>query len=234
MTILRAARPLFLIALPLAAAAAVSSLGGCSAAEIAVRESVFGSAKRDQLVDRVQQARDSQDAAKEQFASALDEFLALTGGTGTKLEETYKKLKAQSDRANSRAEDVRSRIKRVEAVSASLFKEWEAELDQYKTPQLRASSESMLRDTRGQYDRLIGVMKNAEAKMQPVLDVFNEQVLFLKHNLNAQAIASLQNTAAQVENDVQGLIRELEASITEANSFIDQMSKPAAGGSPWG
>lgn len=202
-----------------------ATLPGCAATEIAFREKVFGSAKRDQLVDRVEDAREAQQAAKEQFASALEEFLAMTGGGGTKLEAKYKELKSQSESVASRASAVSARIKKVEAVGGSLFSEWEAELSQYKTPALRQSSEAMLKSTRQQYDRLVGAMKAAESKMQPVLDVFNEQVLFLKHNLNAQAVASLQGTAAQVETDVANLIRELESSITEANAFIDQMGK---------
>lgn len=206
-------------------AAAFALLASCASTEIALREKVFGSAKREQLVDRVEDAREAQEEAKVQFASALEEFLAMTGGGGTKLEAKYKELKSQSEEAASRADAVRSRIKKVEAVGSSLFSEWESELSQYKTPALRQSSESMMRSTREQYDRLIGVMKTAEGKMQPVLDVFDEQVLFLKHNLNAQAIASLQGTASQVETDVANLIRDLEASITEANTFIDQMGK---------
>lgn len=200
------------------------TLPACTSTGIAIREQL-GYAKREQLVDRVEDARDAQEAAKKQFDSALDEFLALTGGTGTKLEETYNKLKSQAGKANDRAETVRSRIKSVEAVSAALFKEWEAELKQYKTDALRQSSEQMLRSTKDQYGRLIGVMKSAESRMQPVLDVFNEQVLFLKHNLNAQAIASLQGTAQQIETDVAQLIKDLEASIAEANEFIESMGK---------
>ncbi|MBL8747335.1 MAG: DUF2959 domain-containing protein [Phycisphaerae bacterium] len=210
------------------ALALVVGVVGCSATEIALREKVFGSAKRDQLVDRVEDAREAQQAAKEQFASALEEFLSMTGGQGTKLEAKYKALKTQSESAAARASAVSARIRKVESVGQALFSEWESELSQYKTPALRQSSESMLRSTRQQYDRLIGAMRAAESRMQPVLDVFNEQVLFLKHNLNAQAIASLQGTAAQVESDVANLIRELEASIAEANEFIDQMGKPAA------
>ena len=201
-------------------------LGGCSSAGIAMREQL-GYAKREQLVDRVEEARDAQDAAKKQFASALDEFQSLVGGGGSKLDETYKRLKSQSDRAGDRAETVRARIKSVEAVSAALFKEWQGELAQFKDPSMRSKSEEMLSTTRGQYDKLIGAMKNAEGKMQPVLDAFNERVLFLKHNLNAQAVASLQGEVTRIEADVESLVRELEASINEANQFIDQMGDKA-------
>ncbi len=66
-------------------------------------------------------------------------------------------------------------------------------------------------------------MKQAEARMAPVLARFNDQVLFLKHNLNAAAIAGLQPQAAAIQTDVAALVREMEASINEANAFISQM-----------
>ena len=59
--------------------------------------------------------------------------------------------------------------------------------------------------------------------MRPVLAAFKDQVLYLKHNLNAQAISSLQETAANIESDVAELISAMNASIAEANEFIKQM-----------
>jgi hypothetical protein len=67
-------------------------------------------------------------------------------------------------------------------------------------------------------------MKRAEAKIDPVLAVFRDQVLFLKHNLNARAIVSIQNELVSVETDVASLIREMEASINEADGFIKTMA----------
>ncbi len=200
---------------------------GCSSASIALREKVLGEAKREQLVNRVEDARDSQNAAKQQFQSALDEFIAVTNaGADAKvadLEGRYKKLNSEYERSESRAQTVRDRIASVERVADALFREWRAELDQYSSATLRSASERQLDETRTRYDRLLGVMKQAAAKMDPVLAAFKDQVLFLKHNLNARAIASLQGTAARVQADVSGLIRDMEASINEANGFISQM-----------
>jgi len=111
----------------------------------------------------------------------------------------------------------------VEDVAEALFDEWEAELDQYTSAFLRRSSERR-QQTRAQYGQLIQAMKRAEAKMAPVLAAFHDQVLFLKHNLNARAIASLKGNLASIESDIAVLIREMEASIREANRFIDAMN----------
>ena len=199
-------------------------LGGCASAGVAMRESL-GIPKREQLVDRVKDARDSQDAAKKQFESALDEFLIVTGQKGKMgdLEAQYGKFKGARERCESRANAVSERIASVELVANKLFAEWKTELTQYSNQTMRASSEKMLYDTQSKYDQLLRTMKTAESKMRPVLAAFKDQELFLKHNLNAQAIASLSATAQQIQNDVGGLIRDMEASIAEANRFIEQM-----------
>lgn len=203
---------------------AVVSISGCSSAGIAIREKL-GYAKREQLTARVQDARDSQEAAKKQFESALAEFMAVTGAQGGELEAKYKKLDAEYKRAESKADAVRSRIKETDRVADALFKEWRGEINQYQDAGLRASSEQQLADTQNRYGQLVGAMKQASAKMDPVLGAFKDRVLFLKHNLNAQAIASLQGNVTQIQGDVSGLIAEMEKSIAEANAFIAQMQQ---------
>jgi hypothetical protein len=197
----------------------------CTSTGIALRESM-GIAKREQLVDRVKEARDAQDAARVQFKDALDEFLAVTNQSGkaSELESRYRSLQKEYERSESRAGAVSSRIASVEAVADRLFAEWGRELDQYTDARLRSSSERQLNDSKARYAQLIGAMKSAEGKMKPVLDSLRNQVLFLKHNLNAQAIAGLQGTAVEVQNDVSALIRDMETAIAEADRFISQMS----------
>ena len=197
-------------------------LGGCASTGIAVREQ-FGYAKREQLVDRVQDARDSQEKAKEQFADALEEFIAVTKVSGGELEKTYSRLKSELSRSEDRAETVRARIKSVENVANTLFAEWERELASYSSAELRRSSEEKLEQTRDRYEQLLGAMRRAESKMEPVLAAFRDQVLFLKHNLNAQAVASLEGTVVELEGEIAALVRDMEASIAEANAFIESL-----------
>ena len=197
---------------------------GCRGAYYNTMEKL-GYPKRDMLVDRVQNARDAQQEAKEQFESALEEFSAVVHFQGGQLETTYKKLNAELERSKSKAKAVGNRIKEVERVAEALFKEWERELDQYTNEQLRANSEETLGRTRQRYARMIAAMQSAEMKIGPVLSAFADQVLFLKHNLNAQALASLQSELIAVETDIAGLIKEMETSIAEANTFIESMGQ---------
>jgi septal ring factor EnvC (AmiA/AmiB activator) len=199
-------------------------LCGCSRVYYDTMEK-FGYHKREILIDRVQEARDAQEEAKQQFQSALEEFTAVTHFQGGDLEKTYNKLKGQLQRSESKAQAVSQRLDDVESVGEALFREWQAELEDYSSAELRRLSEDKLRQTRLRYARLVAAMRSAEMKIDPVLSAFRDQVLFLKHNLNAQALASLQNELTSIETDVAGLIREMEASIAEANAFIDAMNR---------
>jgi hypothetical protein len=202
---------------------AALSLTGCRSAYYKTME-VFGQHKRDLLVSRVEEARDAQEDAKEQFQSALEKFSSVVKFDGGKLQDKYNQLKNELDKSKSKAKSVRSHISSVENVAKDLFKEWENELEQYSSDKLRSSSEQKLKKTRQRYSQLIAAMKRAESKIDPVLTAFNDQVLFLKHNLNAQAIASLHSELASVEADITTLIKEMEASIAEADEFITAMA----------
>jgi ElaB/YqjD/DUF883 family membrane-anchored ribosome-binding protein len=183
----------------------------------------IGIEKRDILVDRVEEARDAQDSASEQFASALEQFRATVNFDGGDLEEIYDRLNSEYEDSTAEADDVSERIDAVESVAEDLFKEWELELEQYSRADMRKNSAALLKDTRSRYTRLMASMRRAERSMEPVLEAFQDQVLFLKHNLNARAIGSLRNELDSIERDTAKLIAQMQKAIAEANAFIDSM-----------
>ncbi|MGD2036848.1 MAG: DUF2959 domain-containing protein [Desulfobacterales bacterium] len=195
---------------------------GCESTYYKTMETM-GYHKRDIMVDRVEDARDAQEEAKAQFESALEKFSSVLGFQGGDLQEKYDQLKGEYEESATKAAAVRNRIAAVEDVAEDLFAEWQAELNQYTSSKLKQSSARKLRETKTKYAQLIGAMKRAERKIDPVLSAFHDQVLYLKHNLNARAIASLQSELATIETDVARLISEMETSIKEADAFINSM-----------
>lgn len=192
---------------------------GCSSAYYNTLEK-FGFAKRDILVDRVDDTRDAQADAKKQFASALEHFLAVTKVDAGDLQHKFDELNREYQRSESAAREVRDRIAAVEDVADELFREWKKELGSYSDASLRRQSERQLDETRRRYDNLLALMRRAASRMDPVLAVFHDQVLFLKHNLNARAISSLDTTSRTLESDISRLIADMEASIRESEAFI--------------
>jgi len=209
-------------AFALAGVTILLTLTGCQTVYYDTMEK-FGIHKRDILVDKIEDARDEQSEAKDQFKSALEQFTAVVNFDGGNLEKEYNRLNDALTRSEAKAKAVHTSISDVEGVAKALFREWEQELDQYNNPEFRRESERQMRTTQTKYNQLINAMRRAESKIEPVLVPFRDQVLFLKHNLNARAIASLQNELDSIENDVSLLIKEMEESINEANAFIESM-----------
>lgn len=202
----------------------ILSFTGCQSAYYSTMEKV-GIHKRDILVDRVEEGRNAQQEAKEQFQSALDKFTALAEFDGGNIQKTYDRLTKELKKSEDRASEVSDRIDAIEDVSEDLFKEWEKELKQYKNQKYRRISEQQFEQTYSLYQELIVAMKKAETSIQPVLTTFQDQVLFLKHNLNAQAITSLDSQTELLKSDIHMLINRMESSIAEADAFIKSMNK---------
>jgi len=187
----------------------------------------FGKEKRDILVNRVKDARESQDEAQQQFKSALERFQAIVQTNGGSLEDKYKKLNDELQRSEDRADRVKDRINAVRDVSKDLFNEWNDELGKYSDRKLRQESEREMRDTRRRTDALIASMTRVQRRVEPVLKPLRDRVLFLKHNLNARALGALTKELDTVRTDVDELVADLQRSIAEADAFIRDMEKAA-------
>ncbi len=205
-------------------AALLLSLTACSSMYYGALESA-GIPKRELMVHRVEKARDTQEETKEQFKTALEQFTAVTNFNGGDLEVVYNQLNDEYEASVDQAETVRKRIEDIKDVSGALFEEWEEEIEEFSSASLKRSSKTQLSETKRQYRQLINAMESAESKLDPVLTVFKDQVLYLKHNLNARAISSLKNELSGIQSDVSSLIDAMESSIDEANNFINSMEQ---------
>ncbi len=197
-------------------------MSSCSSAYFATMEQ-FGYAKREILVDRVEEAKDEQKEAKEQFVSTYERFKSVTGISGGKLEDTYNTLNGSYEDCAEQADAVRGKITKVEEVADAMFSEWKTEIGQYSDASLKRQSQETFDATKRRYEDLLTSMKKASGSMEPVLTAFRDRVLFLKHNLNAQAINSLAETVIAIQGDVSKLIDDMQASITEADEFLGAM-----------
>ncbi|WP_417666479.1 DUF2959 domain-containing protein [Pseudidiomarina sp.] len=199
-------------------------LTGCQSAYYGAMEKV-GVHKRDILVGRVDDARDAQSDAQEEFKSALqrlDELLQFDGG---ELEARYNALNDDYESSKSAAERVYDRIEAIDDVAQALFDEWQDELELYSNDAMRRESERSLRETERRYTSLLQSMERAAATMDPVLSKLQDNVLYLKHNLNAKAVDAIRGEYRSLSSDVDVLIREMETAIQESNAFIESMQE---------
>ncbi|WP_257297179.1 DUF2959 domain-containing protein [Endozoicomonas sp. YOMI1] len=199
-------------------------LTGCQSTYYSAMEKV-GIHKRDIMVDRIEDTQTAQEQAQAQFQSALEQFQSVINFDGDDLEAAYNDLNSEYQGSLAAAEKVRGRIASVQSVSDALFDEWEDELNLYKSDSLRRASAQKLKDTRRQYQRMMVSLEKSEQRMQPVLDAFQDQVLYLKHNLNARAISALKGEFNTIKADIDRLISDMQVSIDQSRQFIQALKQ---------
>lgn len=197
-------------------------IAGCSKTYYSAMEAI-GKDKRDLIRDGVEEVRDSQKETKEQFEDALEQMRRLYGTGGGDLEKMYDRVRASYEASSRRAKDLAFRVERVERVAHDLFAEWEKEISSISGRDLQRKSRDKLRQTQRRFDELHAAMVRAERSTRPVLVKLHDQVLFLKHNLNAQAVSNLSGEVKDIERSMQDLMRAMNAAISEAEAFIRSM-----------
>ncbi|MBY3789282.1 DUF2959 domain-containing protein [Photobacterium carnosum] len=202
----------------------VSLLSGCQTAYYSAMEKV-GVYKRDIMVDRVEDANQAQQYAQKQFTSALEGLKALNQFNGGKLESAYQDIDSQYQNSEAAVKNVNDRIAAIEDVANAMFDEWQQELSLYKSATLKRDSQRKLQTTKASYNKMLTAMKRAEKKMEPVLDTLRDNTLYLKHNLNAAAIGSLQGQFNSLQTEISGAIRDMNHAIAESNRFIGHLKK---------
>lgn len=195
-------------------------LAGCQSAYYSAMEQV-GVHKRDIMLDRVEDAQTAQKDAQQQFTSALAQLSQLINYDGGDLATQYELVNDQYLASKASAEVVTSRIEAIENVADALFDEWSDEIQEYSSNTLMQKSQQKLRKTERNYQSLIKSMHKAKDKMAPVLSALKDNSLYLKHNLNAQAIGALQGEYGTIKRDVESLVTEMGKVITQSQQFID-------------
>ena len=197
-------------------------LMGCQSTYYAMWEKL-GKEKRHLLRDQVENSRSDQEKASEAFKDALTRLKEMYGFHGGDLETMYNRLSDDYDNCSQRAANIDERIEKIQRIAQDLFAEWRLEIDQIHNPTFRSQSTRKLKATETRFTSLESALIKARRRMTPVLDNLKDYVLFLKHNLNAQAIGSLKGEAASIETDVGRLVRDIQHAIQAADAFLKEI-----------
>jgi hypothetical protein len=201
-----------------------TALFGCESTYYAAMEKV-GQHKRDILVDRVESASEAQEEAQAEFKDALTHLSLLINFDGGNLAQQYELSQSHFDASKSAANEVSNKIQAIENVAEALFEEWQEEIDLYSSASLKAQSQAKLASTQRQYSSLLKAMYAAEKRMSPVLAALQDNVLFLKHNLNAKAIGAIQGEYQTIKRDIERLINDMNVAIKQSNNFVQQITE---------
>lgn len=184
---------------------------------------MVGVEKRDLFKSEVSQVKQEQEETGEAFKDALERLQEIYAFDGGDLEKEHDKLHSSYEEAKVRSQEVNKRITQLNTVANDLFVEWEAEISEISSGDLKRKSREKLVSTKSKYRTLHKELLNSEKKIHPVLAKLKDQDLYLKHNLNAKALGGLKTESAGIENEIKSLISEMNASSKKAQEFIETL-----------
>jgi hypothetical protein len=205
------------------------ALTACQAAEKSARNvgysayELVGVEKRDLLRKRINEATEDQKEAGESFTNALDRLQQTYGVQGSELEKVYSRLNSAYEDAKEEVAEVKNSREKMNTVAGDLFEEWKKEIGEMQSADLKSRSRATLAETKNGFDKMHSALRASEKQMEPVLAKLKDHTLFLKHNVNAQSVASLKTEGARIEGDIQKLLASMTASIKEAEEFTKQI-----------
>ena len=183
--------------------------------------------KRDLLMQRIEKVRDAQMAAQKQFETTLLEYRSVVLFQSGDLSKRQTQLEEDYRAAQLRARNVRYHLQGVDSVADDLFSEWKSELKDYRTAELRRAAEADYDRTRQQYATLREQLNETEARLQPLLDLLGDQMLSLRHSLNARTLTQSPDAYTQLEQDMKRLSEEMTRANNQADMFIRRLRERA-------
>lgn len=181
---------------------------------------LLGKEKRELLSSKMSALNEDQTEAKEEFANVLEEIRSKYSFKEGNLENTYDRMSSNYNDMNEEVEDLGSQIEDVESIAKDLFEEWKAEAKEFTNKDYERTSLQKLRVTRANFNEVLKESEATEKAMQKVLAKFHEQVIYVKHNLNAKAVGRLASELQNIQEVMRKLIQQINSSIQKADRFI--------------
>lgn len=202
------------------AASGCKSLGGAFL--------IFGGAHAPQedLVARARGAERETQEVRTDFAAAFHLYQRLTAPQAVQLGQLSGQFEDAVEACEDRTKDLSKRIDSVRHETELLVKNWTEELARFSSDAVRKKSEAQLRDTEAYAQRLQAALERLQGRAQPVLLKLQDYALFFDHNLNARAIATLQDTYKDFDSEFKALEGELGKTQAEITGFLAHFAEP--------
>lgn len=186
---------------------------------------LLGREKRDLLSSNIESLKGEQEDAKEEFSDVLERMRSEYVGEKQSLAETYSDFKSDYDDIKDEVDDVTSRLNRIDGLAKALFKEWLVEANEFDSREYRRKSLAKRGETMRSFNKYMKSTRALEAGMNQSLKSLQDEVVFLKHNLNSQIVSQFNVKLATLEKDMEKIIGKIEKSIEGTDSYIKEIRR---------
>ena len=184
---------------------------------------LLGKEKRDVLKMNMEDVDDQQKDVEEKVSDTLALIRKNYNFKEGKLEATYDRMKEDYEDAKSLADDYSEQVQKTIDIADDLFDEWEDEAKELSNANYRTTSLKQLRQTKASFKRSEKSMRRVENSLNKLLKSYNDQVVYLKHSLNAKAVGNLKAELSEIKRNIEILSSRIEKSKQQNLEFLNRL-----------
>jgi len=157
---------------------------------------------------------------KQQLAKTMDVYNALMAEDAKDRKKLYADLKKQMGNTEKRRSQIAEQATSMKSEAEALFRQWAESAAAIENAELRARSEERLEATKTSYAEIDTVGRKAADLYHAFMKDLQDQITFLGHDLNPEAVASLGPEAEELNEKADTLMRRIDDTIRTANERI--------------
>jgi hypothetical protein len=157
---------------------------------------------------------------KVQLMKTMEVYNSLFADEATDRRKIYNQIQKEMENTDRRRARISEEAAKMNAEADTLFKGWADSTAAIENPDLRERSEERLNATRASYGEIGTVGQKAADLYAPFMKALQDQITYLGHDLNPEAVASLKPDAEKLNERSDKLIQSIDDTIATANKNI--------------
>lgn len=188
-----------------------------------------GPADVDDLVEAVEKVEGELDASKASMLAAVQALQKVTApdfeGDAVKAhDELVDVIESSEDQAN----DLRKSIEKMQAAAEPVFDQWTKDLEAFSNPEMRQRSQVRLAASRERYDAVVAAVEPVLVEYEAINETLRDHILFLSHDLNPEAMATIQEDVKKVAKEASDLDGVFNSGRAAARAYVESSTQPKA------
>ena len=157
---------------------------------------------------------------KVQLMKTMEVYNSLFADDADNRKKIYNNIQKEMENTEKRRGKIVEEAAKMNAEADALFKDWTNSTAAIESPDLRKRSEERLNATKASYAEIGTAAQKAGDMYGPFMKALQDQITFLGHDLNPDAVASLKPDAAKLNERADQLIRSIDDTIATSNKNI--------------
>jgi len=177
----------------------------------------------EQLIKKANAGVESINDTKLQLQKTMEAYNAVLAPDVKDRRDAYKKLQKEVATTEKKRAMVSTRNGEMNVEAGRLFKNWEGSTAAIQDPELRQRSQQRLGQAKARYSEIETNGQGAARLYTPFMKALQDQVTYLGHDLNPEAVATLKPEADKLNAQAKELYSAIDKTTAAANNNISQL-----------